>query len=216
MKLTQDQKGWFAAIQQEFKDRLRPASSALGAHLFEVADRIPEDALRTARIHGSRLAALATFPSGEMAAEIGTQAGHFARRVLDQTNPENLHLFDLEFETLRAANPSVASDPRVFLHEGDSSARLADLPDHSFDWIYVDGDHEIEGVRRDRDVAVRKVKLNGLLVFNDYTVWSPMELTDYGVVPVVNAMLAGGEWEVVYLALHPLMYCDIAIRRRTP
>ena len=39
-------------------------------------------------------------------------------------------------------------------------------------------------------------------------------MTDYGIVPVVNDMLAGGGWEVAYLALHPLMYCDVALRRR--
>ena len=30
----------------------------------------------------------------------------------------------------------------------------------------------------------------------------------------VNDLVSRGGWEVVYLALHPLMYCDIAIRRR--
>lgn len=214
MKLNPEQKAWLAEAQQEFLTRLKPSSSPLGSHLFDVADRIPEHALSTARIFGTRAAALKLLPSGGTVAEVGTQAGHFARRILDELKPDRLHLFDLEFETLRSSNPAVASDDRVTLHQGDSSTALAALTDRSFDWIYIDGDHEIEGVRRDRDVAVLKLKPDGILVFNDYTVWSPMEMTDYGVVPVVNAMLASGEWEVLYLALHPLMYCDIAIRRK--
>ena len=214
MKLNPEQKTWLAGAQQEFLTRLKPASSPLGSHLFDVAERIPEDALRTARIFGSRAAALEVLPSGGTVAEVGTQAGHFAQRILDELKPDRLHLFDLEFETLRSSNPAIASDNRVTLHQGDSSTALAELPDQIFDWMYIDGDHKIEGVRRDRDVAVLKLKPDGIMVFNDYTVWSPMEMTDYGVVPIVNAMLASGEWEVLYLALHPLMYCDIAIRRR--
>lgn len=62
-------------------------------------------------------------------------------------------------------------------------------------------------------VAVDKIKRDGILIFNDYTVWSMLEMTDYGVVPVVNEMLASGGWEMLYLALQPLMYCDVALRR---
>lgn len=215
MKLTQAQRAWLADVQREWRDKFEPASSPLGAHLFDVADRVPEAALQSARIFGSRNAALDTFAPGGTIAEVGTQAGHFARRILDRIGPERLHLFDLEFDTLRSAHPEIASDPRVDLHAGDSSTALADLPDRSFDWIYIDGDHELAGVRRDSDCAVKKLKAEGFLVFNDYTVWSPMEMTDYGVVPVVNALLASGEWEILYLALHPLMYCDVAIRRRS-
>ena len=51
-------------------------------------------------------------------------------------------------------------------------------------------------------------------MFDDDTLWSPLEMTDYGVAPVVHATPAGGDWEVAYLALHPLLHCDIAIRRR--
>ena len=161
----------------------------------------------------SRGAALESFVRGGVVAEVGTQTGAFARQILDVCRPEALHLFDLEFETLGARHPDVATDGRVVLHRGDSSAALAALPDASFDWLYIDGDHSLPGVRRDVEQAVRKVKPTGTLVFNDYTLWSALECVDYGVVPAANELLCSGEWTIVYFALHPLMYCDLAIAR---
>ena len=170
--------------------------------------------MRGARVFASRFDALDTLPRNGVVAEVGTQAGLFAERILLATTPASLHLFDVEFDTLRQERPAVADDSRVTLHLGDSSSELSCCPDASFDWIYIDGDHALDGVRKDTAVAIAKVKPGGILVFNDYTVWSIMELADYGVVPVVNELLVGGEWEMLYLALHPLMYCDVGLKRR--
>jgi hypothetical protein len=77
----------------------------------------------------------------------------------------------------------------------------------------VDGDHTYDGVRRDVDVAVLKLKDDGTLVFNDYIVFSHFEMQMYGVVHVVNEMCPSGEWEMVGLALDTQMYCDVALRQ---
>ena len=214
MRLSDEQVRWLARVQAEWADVMRPGAEPLGAHLFGPPTSLPADALMGARLLASRADALAMLPRGGLVAELGTQAGRYAAQILNTNRPDALHLFDLEFDTLRSRNPSVADDPRVGLHLGDSSTNLAAFPDEAFDWIYIDGDHSEAGVKRDADCAARKIKPDGFLVFNDYTVWSPMELTDYGIVPVVNDLVSRGGWEVVYLALHPLMYCDIAIRRR--
>jgi hypothetical protein len=120
-------------------------------------------------------------------------------------------VFDLEFETLRRHRPQLEADPRIELHEGDSSTLLDSLEDKSLDIIYIDGDHSEAGVMRDTAVALQKLRSSGVLIYNDYTIWSPLELYNYGVVPVVNRLLASGLWKIRYMALHPLMYCDIAL-----
>lgn len=214
MRLTEEQRAWLGRAQREWAEVMRPGAERMGAHLFGAPASPPDAAMEGARLFASREAALDALPRGGRVAEIGTQAGRYARRILEVARPAELHLFDLEFDTLRAHAPEVADDARVRLHLGDSSTLLAALPDRSFSWIYVDGDHSEAGIRRDAECASRKIVEGGILVFNDYTVWSPLELTDYGTVPVVNALLAGGGWDVVYLALHPLMYCDIALRHR--
>jgi SAM-dependent methyltransferase len=216
MKLSNDQRDWFDTVRSEWNERVVPNATLMGQHVFDVGARIPQAAVARAQVFANRTAALAALPAGGRVAELGTQAGWFAEQVTNTLRPDELHLFDLEFDTLRGARPAIAVHTNVRLHVGDSSTELAKLPDHYFDWIYIDGDHSLEGVRRDADVAVRKVKPDGILVFNDYTVWSVLEFTDYGIVPVVNELLAGGEWEMAYIALHPLMYCDVAIRRPKP
>jgi hypothetical protein len=66
-----------------------------------------------------------------------------------------------------------------------------------------------------RDIAVsrRKVKTEGLLIFNDYTPWSYVEMEPYGVVAAVNELCVNEGWEFACLALPPHMYCDVAVRR---
>ncbi|RYB02198.1 class I SAM-dependent methyltransferase [Lichenibacterium ramalinae] len=213
MNLREDQRRWLADAQAQWNDVMQPGAQPLGTHLFGPPLSPPDAAMASARLFATRSAALHALPRGGAIAELGTQAGRYARQILDVCQPEALHLFDLEFDTLRAKAPEVAADPRVHLHVGDSSTNLEAFPDRSFDWIYIDGDHSEGGVQRDASCGAGKIRDDGLLVFNNYTVWSPLELTDYGILPVVNRMLASGEWEVAYLALHPLMYCDIALRR---
>lgn len=137
----------------------------------------------------------------------GMRTGFFT-----QLAPRDLHLFDLDFSPLRIDHPEMLAMPNVTIHEGNSSSNLRKLSDHYFDWIYIDGDHELEGVEKDAAVALRKIKPDGILVFNDYTPWSILELSDYGVMPVVNSLCNQG-WKIVYFALHRQMYCDIAIQR---
>ena len=76
-----------------------------------------------------------------------------------------------------------------------------------------DAQHTYEGVKRDIGVAHSKIKTDGLLVFNDYTVWSYVEMQPYGIVAAVNELCTEEGWEIVYLALPPHMYCDVAVRR---
>jgi len=90
---------------------------------------------------------------------------------------------------------------------------LAQFPNGFFDWIYVDADHRYEAVARDATVAARKLKPGGTLVFNDYTMWSPIEGIPYGVPQVVHELCLADGWEFVYLALDPQGYFDVAIRR---
>lgn len=214
MKLSSIQQTWLSRIQSEWVSIMKPASTPLAAHLFGPPGLLPDMAASNSRLFASRASAIRSLPKNATVAEVGTQTGAFARRILQTCDPKALHLFDLEFDTLRNTNSQLANDPRVQLHLGDSSSNLEKFPDASFDWIYVDGDHSYEGVKRDADVAERKIRKTGTLIFNDYTIWSPLEMTDYGTVPVVNAIISRDDWEIVYLALHPLMYCDIAIRRR--
>jgi len=97
---------------------------------------------------------------------------------------------------------------------GDSWECLSRYPDQTFDMIYIDAGHDYESVRRDAEVAVQKIMPKGIMIFNDYIKYSHYDDCYYGVIPVVNDLVANRGFEVVGLALHWDMYCDVAIRRR--
>lgn len=213
MKLDDDNMRWMQQVQREWHERLKPNSTHLGGHLFEVPARLTQQAVKNGRLFADRVEALQYFPKGGCVAEIGTQAGWYAEKMLDIIQPRELHLFDLDFSMMDVDRPDIRRRANVTVHQGDSSTLLSALPDAYFDFIYVDGDHELPGVIKDAEVAVRKLKPDGTLVFNDYTPWSIMELNDYGVMPVANGLLGTGEWTVAYFAFHQHMYCDIALKR---
>jgi hypothetical protein len=67
-------------------------------------------------------------------------------------------------------------------------------------------------VKRDAHQAILKLKKNGLLIFNDYTLIDSKTKDDYGVVHVVNDIIVNQGFKIVGFALEKDMFCDIAIR----
>ena len=96
--------------------------------------------------------------------------------------------------------------------EGSSSETLKAYTDHSFDLVYIDGNHHYDFVKADAAFAADMVKDTGTLVFNDYMLIDHNH-ANYGVVPVVNDMVVNQGWQVVGFSLDRGLYCDIAIQR---
>jgi predicted O-methyltransferase YrrM len=185
-----------------------------GKGLLQPAPQLRAEHLRDCIVVPERTDLLARLPKGGVVAEVGTLHGDFAREILRIVEPQELHVIDLE---IRPEVREMAEEPafrkRVRVHEGDSVQVLESFPDEYFDWIYIDAQHAYEGVMRDIGAARRKVKAGGLLVFNDYAIWSYVEMEPYGVVAAVNELCLEDGWKVVYLALPSHMYCDVAVRR---
>jgi hypothetical protein len=170
----------------------------------------------------NRTAILHKMKKGGVVAEVGVAAGGFSRSILDICSPSEFHLIDLYLSSTSSLTTTVVSERFraeinegiVHLHEGDSSSWLAKFPDSYFDFIYIDGDHSYQGVKKDVQAGKSKVKDDGFLIFNDYTYWSPAECVVYGIVQAVNELCLEENWEMIYFALQTFMYCDVAIRRQ--
>ncbi len=89
---------------------------------------------------------------------------------------------------------------------------LAKQPPKFYDVIYIDADHGLSGVQRDVDAALKTIKDDGILVFNDY-VFFDKNATPYGVIYAANDLCVNHGWRMRYLALHNMMFCDIALER---
>jgi hypothetical protein len=127
---------------------------------------------------------------------------------LNGCDTSELHIFERDVKRLGP----VKDDERVTVHGGDSSTQMALVPDEFFDTIYIDGDHSLEGVARDATIAARKVRHGGLIIFNDFTLWSVIEEAPYGICHAVGDLLGEG-FHIVGFAFQFQGYPDIALRR---
>jgi Methyltransferase domain len=176
---------------------------------------------------------LGGFAKGGKIAEIGVALGDFSTFLLETLIPESFVGFDVfelhKLETLWGQGTKEIfhgmSHYDFFKHrlsqhgqavvaeKGFSHDTLAKYPDGYFNLIYVDAEHTYEPVKRDAELAARKLVDGGLLIFNDYIMYDHFLNAQYGVVPVVNEMVVNQGWSVVGFALQPQMFCDIAIQR---
>jgi hypothetical protein len=173
------------------------------------APQISLDSLHSCKVYPDRYSLIKAIAPYGIAAEVGVQHGFFSQYILNELSPLGLHLFDVDFSILFQ---NVADHPSVTLHEGDSSVNLSNLPNQYFDWIYIDANHSYEGVKRDIAQCTNKLKRGGILIFNDYTVWSPLEAEPYGVVCAVNELINSGQWDMLALAVTPNGYFDVALK----
>ncbi|SDB36959.1 class I SAM-dependent methyltransferase [Bauldia litoralis] len=190
-----------------------------------------------ARLYATRDDALESLPAGGHVAEIGVAYGDFSERLCGVLAPKLFDAFDLfqlhkveviwgrplietfqgrshrAFYEERCADRIAAGRMRLF--EGDSSALMArSCPDQFYDVIYIDGAHSYDGVRRDTEAALAKIKRHGYLIFNDYIMADLTGNSPYGVVQVVNELCVSSDWRVHYLALQASMFCDNCLVRR--
>lgn len=115
----------------------------------------------------------------ETLAEIGVQYGDNAFLMYRFFKPKELCLIDPYQETPQPHNGLLTSEtsmdiahemlgefPRWF-RESSQTAHVH-FPDEYFDFIYIDGDHEYEGIKADLDNWYPKVKKGGVLAGDDY------------------------------------------------
>ena len=201
---------------RHFRKAIREYKEAVGkpARFFLDKDAapLPESALRNVKVFQSRemiVRSFSKYKKNLIVAELGTYRGEWAAFLLEQFRPCELHLFDLDFSLLKS---EVALAKSVHINVGDSSTMLSNFPYQYFDVIYIDGDHSYDGVRKDIKASISRLKFDGILMFNDYTVWSPVSAIPYGVVRAVNELALSG-WRFVAIGLTPNGYWDVVLQR---
>ncbi len=170
---------------------------------------------------------------GLVIGEVGVGIGGFSRFLLDHMQPAKFVAIDLfDFHTkpdIWGKRPADVLGPRshrefyehtfayardiIVVAEGQSDECIAACPDDFFDILYIDAGHSYDEVRRDAAAGVAKVKRDGLLVFNDYTLHDHLGEAPYGVIQAVNELIVASDWKVVGFSLQRNMYCDVALQR---
>jgi predicted O-methyltransferase YrrM len=140
--------------------------------------------------HKNRLKLLEEMPKNGRCAEIGVWNGGFSESILEVTNPERLVLID-PWEMLAEQSEDEWTHKRhkdhafmlqmhdhvascyghradVEIRKGFSADVLSSFPDDYFDWVYIDGNHLYDFVRRDIEIAFKKVRPGGTIAGDDF------------------------------------------------
>lgn len=112
-------------------------------------------------------------------AEVGVQRGIYSRILLDKV--PNLKLYCIDPWTPYGRHPTQWKQDLIFQHAKDlighlnvefikktSENALADIPDTSLDFVYIDGIHEFDFVMFDIIRWSKKVRSGGIVSGHDY------------------------------------------------
>jgi len=89
------------------------------------------------------------------------------------------------------------SKEKIIVHRGYSNIEVPKLEDEHFDIIYIDGNHNPEYVLEDAVLCFRKLKPNGILIFDDYG-WGGPNLTQKG----IDAFLSAYSARITLIKIH--------------
>lgn len=192
-------------------------------------EQILPQLVKNGKLLANRAQILELLDKSSIGLEIGTLAGDFADEMLQIVKPKELHLID-KFNNddwphkkrfTKENHKDFISDRflseieqgKVIIHHGYSDRELPKLSDNYFDWIYIDGDHRYEAVKKDLEQSLLKIKSDGLIILNDFTLNDPWGGQNFGVIPATYEFCNNNKWEIIYFALEHNMCCDVVLRK---
>lgn len=131
---------------------------------------------------------------GGVCAEIGVWEGDLSSQIL-KAKPSKLHLIDpwesqdviercysIEQEKMDKIYESVSTKfgklSNVEIHRNFSTD--VNFPKEYFDWVYIDGDHSYDAVKKDLEFYYPLIKKGGYLCGDDYGLWAQKPKQGFG------------------------------------
>ena len=202
---------------------------------------IDQSQLENAKLFSNREEYVKTFPKDMKWMEVGVAWGYYSNYVCSVANPRETHLADTFDQDLKCwswrkygeckcqnQKHELLYTPETheqFIIDKFSSYRNVKtikgwapeslLKDNDYDYIYLDTGNERNTIRELAEAAYKLVKVGGILGFNDYLIYDGIiEDKPYGTFQTVNELLYFNKnWSVDALALHPVGFYDIYLRR---
>jgi lipopolysaccharide biosynthesis glycosyltransferase len=200
----------YLSLRTQLRNVIELIAEKSGEPFISWAPEVLQSQLDKAKVLSSRNSIISRLPKSSIGIEVGTQRGDFAKVISELVSPSELHLVDVDVSQINVSN--IQDIKNVIIHEGYSDSVLRTFPDRYFDWIYIDASHSYENFTKDLEISSMKVKIGGLIICNDYTVWSPAEVEPYGILKGIHEFLQRNEkCYVKYIGLHGQGYHDIAI-----
>lgn len=189
--------------------------------------RLQEKHLKNAKLLSDRFHILNKLPKNGSVLEVGVLAGDWSMQIIKQNAPNRLTLIDTFYSEdynspkrfKKKSHLSFIQEkfkevtPQIEIQKGLSWDMMKNHSEDEFDWIYIDAGHDYESVKKDLTEAFRILKPNGYLVMNDYVMYDHYAKEQYGVVKATNEFMLDNDFEMLYFAFHPEMFCDVVIRK---
>jgi radical SAM protein with 4Fe4S-binding SPASM domain len=194
---------------------------------------LPLEIMQNCKLLPNRDSALSLLPKGGIMAEVGVAYGDFSRRIIDVMNPDKFYAIDLfsfgpgkeiwgrtdftdsnlgQKEFIEKKFAAEIENGQFILKKGFSWNELATFDDNYFDYVYLDAAHDYNSVKKDIMVLLKKIKNNGIIQFNDYTIYNWHRGVSYGVVRAVDELLVNNKHEIIFFCLHPGGFNDIVVK----
>ncbi len=208
---------------------------------IESAHKIDQGQLNSAKIYSSREEYIKTIPENSDYMELGVAWGYYSEIVAEQIKTNSIDLVDWYNQDLKCWSwrkfGSCQCEPRHELlytpetHQqyiSDKFSRFnnvnvikGNVPDilnsinKKYDYIYVDITNERKIIRDTLNKIKDMVKVGGIIGLNDYLIYDGIiEDVPYGTYQSVNEfLLLNKNWIVDAIALHPVGFYDIYIRK---
>jgi len=189
--------------------------------------RLHEKHVQNCIVLSDRYHLLKHLPTNSKGAEVGVLGGDWSNHLLSITDPSELVLIDTYYSndyehqkrfTKKNHEAYIkekfsSQGERVKVLKGLSWELLDKFDADYFDWIYIDAAHDYKSVVKDLKAAHRVLKQGGYLIMNDYISYDHFTKEDYGVVQATNEFMTDNNFEMLFFALHPAMFCDVVLRQ---
>lgn len=133
------------------------------------------------------------FNKNGVGAEIGVWKGNLSKLLLKHVEPRKLYLIDpylyrsdyssawygnsnmdqkamdIIYNSVKEEFKELIQKDIVELIRQPSNECYNQITDNSLDWVYIDGDHNFEGVLNDLRLYFAKIKSGGTIICDDYT-----------------------------------------------
>lgn len=191
------------------------------------ATKLKTEMVSNCKVLVNRYEILQHLPKNAIGIEVGVLGGDWSQHLLEIVQPNELILADTynandyphknrftknNHEFYIKSKFEILGD-KVKVMKGLSWDVLSVFPENYFDWMYIDASHDYKSVKKDLAECIRVLKPNGYLVMNDYIMYDHFAKEEYGVVQATNEFMLEHNFEMLFLALHPEMFCDVVLRK---
>jgi SAM-dependent methyltransferase len=211
------EKGILEAIRSHDEETLEARRHLVESFPYPTLEEVH---VRGAQLLATRYQLLERLPKHGNVCEIGVANGDFSARILELCKPAKLHLVDCwDSERYSADRQKVLkrfTDPiaagLVTIHVGPSTKKLLELPDNTFDWVYIDTVHDYLVTAQELEICRKKVKPGGIIAGHDHTPGNIVTPVCYGVVQAVQEFCVKNRWRYLFLTCESHCYASFAIQ----